>query len=88
MFRAKRALDLDSRFVEIVADRLSTRMESHGEGLAPEVLERFDSAENRTNYLLMQEELCDLNLVERRNLGRMHRDLSGTIIPVSGVTLI
>jgi hypothetical protein len=79
LFRTKHDLDRDSRFVEVVGDRLAMRLETYRHDLPPEVLERFDSPDNRANYLLMQEELCDLNLVERRALGKMHADLSAML---------
>lgn len=55
--------------IERVSNALATRLESYSEGLNREIVARFDPPDNRTQYLLIQEELCDLNLSERHALG-------------------
>lgn len=55
--------------VEFVSDALATRLKSFSDGLDAETIAQFDPADYRRNYLLMQEELCDLRLVERAALG-------------------
>jgi hypothetical protein len=67
----KHRLDASARFVEVVIDCLSTRLANHEQDLSPEILLGFDPADWRENYLTMQEELCDLSLVERRALGQL-----------------
>jgi len=75
----KHRLDATARFVEVVMDCLSTRLSNHEEGLAPEVIAGFDSSDQRKHYLVMQEELCDLSLVERRSLGQLRDDVVSKI---------
>lgn len=58
-----------SSFIEYVSDALATRLENYSDGLAPSVVKQFDDISERRNYLLMQEELCDLRLTERQALG-------------------
>jgi len=55
--------------IERVSDALATRAKNFSEGLDAETVARFDRADDRKNYILMQEELCDLRLVERTALG-------------------
>ena len=55
--------------VEFVSDALATRLKNFSAGLDVETIARFDPADDRRNYLLMQEELCDVRLAERAALG-------------------
>jgi len=55
--------------VEYVSDALATRAKDSTEGLDAQIAARFDPSDDRRNYMLMQEELCDLRLVERTALG-------------------
>ena len=55
--------------VEYVSDALATRLKQFSDGLNAQTIARFDPADDRRNYLLMQEELCDLRLSERTALG-------------------
>lgn len=55
--------------IEYVSDALATRLKNFSEGLDVETTARFDGADDRKRYILMQEELCDLRLVERTALG-------------------
>lgn len=55
--------------VKYVSDALATRLKNFSEGLDAETIARFDPTDERRNYLLMQEELCDLRLIERTALG-------------------
>ena len=61
--------NLQAKSIEQLSDRLSTRLESYEEGLDEEFARRFDPVSSRRNYLLIQDELCDLVLDERRRLG-------------------
>lgn len=65
----KTEADLLARQIEHVLEALSERHPHYEESLDPETLERFDSSDNRQNYKLMQEDLCDLPLSDRRILG-------------------
>ena len=51
--------------IELVSDLLSTRLETYEEGLDKEIVSLFDPVSKRSNYLLIQDELCDLVLDER-----------------------
>lgn len=55
--------------VEYVSDALATRAKDFAEGLDTQTATRFDPSDDRRNYMLMQDELCDLRLVERTALG-------------------
>jgi hypothetical protein len=61
--------------VEHVSDALATRLKNFSDGLDAQTIARFDLADNRRNYLLMQEELCDLRLAERSALGEQFVNL-------------
>ena len=65
----KAQADSSALLIEDVADKLATRHPKYREGLGEEILAGFDTPENRKNYLSMQNELCDLQLSERRLLG-------------------
>ena len=69
LIKLRQASNLQARLIEQVSDSLSTRLESYKEGLDEGLARRFDPAFNRHNYLLIQDELCDLVLDERRMLG-------------------
>ncbi len=56
-------------YVECVSDRLATRLEEYDKNLEPSLAKLYDDPANRANYLLMQDELCDLRLAERENIG-------------------
>ena len=71
----RRAANLKGRSIEKLSDRLSKRLESHEVGLNEELVLMFDPTWKRGNYLMMQEELCDLVLDERRKLGRLLDDV-------------
>lgn len=58
-----------SGIIECVSDRLATRMNRCTEDLEPNMAAFYDDPATRRNYLLMQEELCDLRLNEREALG-------------------
>lgn len=64
-----------ARIVEHVSDALATRLKNFSAGLKAETIACFDPAEDRRNYLLMQEELCDLRLAERTALGEHFENL-------------
>lgn len=74
----KKVADRQARIIEQLSNNLAVRMEQHDEGLGEEMADLFDLTAARSNYLLMQDELCDLVLDERRKLGAslygaMHR---------------
>ena len=54
--------------IERLSDKLSNRLENHQEGLDEVHRARFDPNSQRSNYLLIQNELCDLVIDERRKL--------------------
>jgi len=65
----KKEADSQAEIIERVSNDLSRRLENYADGLDDATISRFDSASKRTNYLLMQDELCDLVLDERRKIG-------------------
>lgn len=69
--RKKFERDKSSHIIENVSDALSKRLENYKSGLDTRTISMYDTPANRKNYLLMQDELCDLVLDERRNLGDM-----------------
>jgi hypothetical protein len=75
----KHRLDIEAQYVEKVMDCLSTRLSNYEQGLASEVIAAFDASDRRRNYLSMQEELCDLTLLERRQLGQLRDDVVSQI---------
>ncbi|MGO9605117.1 MAG: hypothetical protein ACLQAT_17310 [Candidatus Binataceae bacterium] len=75
----KHRSDRMARFVEEVADLLSSRLPNYSKDLPPEVSAHFDPLSARKNYLMLQEELCDLTLLERRALGQLREDLLSKI---------
>lgn len=61
-------------YVECVSDRLATRLDDYDKDLEPALAKLYDDPRNRSNYRLMQDELCDLRLTERQNVGmQLHR---------------
>ena len=79
IIRLKKEADRPASLVEYIADSLATRSPHYTDGLGPELLASFDHTERRSNYLLMQEELGDLCLDERRKLGGKLFELVGTL---------
>ncbi len=67
--RAKSDADQHARLIETVSDQLAKRHPNYAEGLTPEMLAGFDDPGRRENYLRIQEELCDLQLSDRRLVG-------------------
>ena len=65
----KKKKDLKATPIERVSNDLSKRPEDYKEGLDEQIIDQFDSASKRRNYLLIQDELCNLVLDERRQLG-------------------
>jgi len=59
----------NANLIEYVSDALATRNENFSDGLESHIIGRFDKSNDRRNYLLMQEELCDLGFNERAALG-------------------
>ncbi|SRR6266436_453932 len=61
-------------YIECVSDRLATRLEDYDKNLEPALAKLYDDPQNRANYRLMQDELCDLRFSEREHLGlQLHR---------------
>ena len=73
LINRKRRADLLAAPMERVSNDLSERLDKYDEGLDEGIVDLFDPAFDRSSYLLMQDELCDLVLDERRRLG--HRCL-------------
>ncbi len=69
LIAGKREADAGARFVEHIAEAVSTRNEDYAEGLDAETLALFEPVDERSRYLTMQEHLADLRLAERRQLG-------------------
>lgn len=55
--------------IECVSDRVAMRLEGHLDGVHPALAAGYDDTAARKNYLLLQEELCDLGLGDRRAIG-------------------
>lgn len=72
---AKHSADQRAHFVERMADALATRLVGYEEGLSPEVVTLLEPPDRRSHYLILQAELCDLSLLERRAIGKIHSDL-------------
>jgi len=68
--RMKREADRDACLLEYVADCLATRHPNFAAGLDESTLALYDPVTDRANYLLLQENLCDLTLPARRATGR------------------
>jgi hypothetical protein len=73
-FDEKRREDHFARVVERVSDTLAERAADYAEGLDAATVAQFDS-DRRSNYIALQEHLCDLRLPERRKLGKGLIDL-------------
>lgn len=71
VFRTKiRADRQEAQVIEYVCDLLATRASDFAAGLNAETQKLFDRESARARYLQMQEELADLPLACRRQLGR------------------
>jgi hypothetical protein len=64
-----------SGLLEHVADCLATRSETCLDGLTPNLGAHFDAPNQRQSYLLMQEVLADLPLLDRAALGKQFADV-------------
>lgn len=73
--RRKAQMDSFAFWIEDVADQLAIRHPEYKEGLSEEMQAGFDDPDNRKNYLLMQNELCDLQLSDRRLLGGRFKEI-------------
>ena len=80
LIRKRKASNQQAVIIEQLSERLSTRLVNYDEGLAEEIVGLYDLASSRSSYLQMQDELCDLILDERRQLGNC---LSNTIEMIS-----
>ncbi len=80
----KREADRGARFIEYIADTLATRNPNYADGLDPETLAHFDTMEQRSNYLMLQEHFGGLRLVERRALGTAFLELIEKVGSSSG----
>lgn len=69
LIRLKYLMDQNSFIIENISDALSKRLEGYEKGLDKKISLGYDSPLTRENYLLMQNELCDLVLDERRKIG-------------------
>ncbi len=65
----KHRQDFFAGVIEHVSDALAVRAPDYAGGLDPETVAKFDAEPNRRNYLIIQENLCDLRLGERRGIG-------------------
>ena len=71
----KTQVDSSALLIEDVANQLAVRHSGYREGLSEEMQAGFDHPDNRKNYLLMQNELCDLQLSDRRLLGGRFKEI-------------
>ncbi len=69
IIRLKSLNDQNAYVIENISDALSKRLEGYEKGLDKNISMEYDPPLNRKNYLLMQNELCDLTLDERRKIG-------------------
>ena len=76
LINRKKRTDLQAAPLERVSNDLSGRLDEYKEGLDEGIVDLFDPVSCRKNYLLVQDELCDLVLDGRRKLGAC---LSGAI---------
>jgi len=60
---------VSAHHIEYVSDTLAKRHPEYRDGIDAETLARFDDPDKRSNYLMLQENLCDLPLAGRRMLG-------------------
>lgn len=81
VLQAARDGEHGAHLLERVADALATRADDYLVGLPSDLAERFDSPANRTNYLRMQENICDLSLKGRRLLGMKLWELIQSLRP-------
>src|ERR1019366_6289346 len=63
-----------AHLLEVAADALGTRAADYLDGLPRELAERFDPAAHGKNYLVMQENICDLTRDGRKLLGLKLRE--------------
>ncbi len=75
----KHKKDENTRIIEKISDELSKRLESYKEGIDKATFEGYDSQLDRKNYILMQNELCDLILDERRQIGSCFFEVMGNV---------
>ncbi len=75
----KQEEDSFARAVEYVADSLTVRAPDYAMGLDAATLAKYDRPDQRSNYTILQEHLCDLRLPERRALGKILFRLSGQL---------
>jgi hypothetical protein len=61
---------LSAYHIEHVSDALAQRHRDYRAGIDPDTLARFDDPTKRINYLILQDNLCDLPLSARRSLGK------------------
>jgi len=69
LIHIKHDMDKNSYIIESISDALSKRLKGYKKGLDKETSIRYDPPLNRKKYVLMQNELCDLVLDERRKIG-------------------
>ena len=69
LLKTRKAKNAQASLIERISNDLSVRSKKYAEGLDAEIVHLFDPTSDRSNYLLIQEELCDLVLDERRKLG-------------------
>lgn len=67
--RRKLMQDRSAHHIEYVSDSLAKRNPDYRAGLDQQTLAGFDDPEKRSNYLILQEHLCDLPLSGRRMVG-------------------
>ena len=79
LIRIKSHMDKNSHIIERISDALSQRLEGYEKGLDDITSARYDSPSNRKNYILMQNELCDLVLDERRRIGEYFSDIMNRV---------
>lgn len=79
LLSVKHDMDKNTYYVEGISNALSERLRNHEKGLDERYVTRYDNSSNRINYILMQNELCDLVLVERRMLGQQIYELINAI---------
>lgn len=79
LIRNKHNKDENAHIIEKVSDSLSKRLESYEEGIDKTISKGYDSPLDRKNYILMQNELCDLILDERRQMGSCFFEVMGNV---------
>jgi len=79
----KNSMDKNSYIIESISDALSKRLKGYKKGLDTKTSIRYDSPLNRKKYLLMQNEICDLVLNERRKIGEKFLEMMKKVENVS-----